>query len=111
MVQQILFILVAGGALAYAMMQFSKIRETILLGKDEAVVGDTGERWRNVLLVAFGQQKMFKRWLPAIFHLFIYVAFLFTQIELIEIFIDGIFGVHRFFADILGGLYTLIINT
>ena len=45
------------------------------------------------------------------FHLFIYVAFLFTQIELIEIFIDGIFGVHRFFAPILGGLYTLIINS
>ena len=37
----------------------------------------------------FGQKKMFKRWIPAIFHLFIYVAFLFTQIELIEIFIDG----------------------
>ena len=111
MVQQILFILVAGGAIIYATRQFLQIRQTILLGKDEEVGGDTGERWRNVFLVSFGQQKMFKRWLPAIFHLFIYVAFLFTQIELIEIFIDGIFGVHRFFADKLGILYGLIINT
>ena len=110
MVQQILFLLIAGGAFAFATRQFLKIRQTILLGKDEAITGDTGERWRNVLLVAFGQQKMFKRWIPAVFHLFIYVAFLFTQIELIEIFIDGIFGVHRFFADKLGGLYTFIIN-
>lgn len=110
MVQQILFLLIAGGAFAYATRQFLKIRQTILLGKDEAITGDTSERWRNVLLVAFGQQKMFKRWIPAVFHLFIYVAFLFTQIELIEIFIDGIFGVHRFFADKLGGLYTFIIN-
>jgi heterodisulfide reductase subunit C len=53
---------------------------------------------------------MFKRWIPAIFHLFIYVAFLFTQIELIEIIIDGITGYHRVFANALGGLYTLIIS-
>ncbi len=111
MIQQILFILIAGGAFVYAGRQFMAIRETILLGKDEAIVGDTGKRWRNVLLVAFGQQKMFKRWIPAVFHLFIYVAFLFTQIELIEIVIDGAFGVHRFFADKLGALYGLIINT
>ncbi|MEL6969966.1 MAG: (Fe-S)-binding protein [Bacteroidota bacterium] len=111
MVQQILFIIVAGGAFAYATKQFLQIRQTILLGKDEVVEGDTSERWRNVLLVAFGQKKMFKRWLPALFHLFIYVAFLFTQIELIEIFLDGVFGVHRFFADKIGFLYNLIINT
>ena len=36
---------------------------------------------------------------------------MFTQIELIEILIDGIFGQHRFFADKLGILYTAIINS
>lgn len=74
------------------------------------VEGDEGQRWKNVFLIAFGQKKMFKRWIPALMHLFIYVAFLFTQIELIEIFIDGIFGVHRFFAHYLGGFYTFIIS-
>ncbi len=68
-------------------------------------------RWKNVLLVAFGQKKMFKRFIPAVLHLFIYVAFLFTQIELLEIFVDGIFGTHRFFADKIGFLYPLIIST
>jgi heterodisulfide reductase subunit C len=53
---------------------------------------------------------MFKNWLPAVLHFFIYSAFLITQIELIEIFIDGFFGVHRFFAEPLSGFYTFIIS-
>ena len=110
MLQQILFIIVAAGALGYAWKQFMKIRRNILLGKEEEIKGDSGQRWRNVFLVAFGQQKMFKRWIPAIFHFFIYAAFVITQIELIEIFIDGIFGLHRFFAPYLGGFYTFIIS-
>lgn len=111
MIQQILFILIAGGAGFFAFRQFLAIRQAIGLGQDEAVGGDTSARWRNVLLVAFGQRKMFARWIPAVLHLFVYVAFLFTQIELIEIIIDGVFGVHRFFADKIGFLYPLIINT
>jgi heterodisulfide reductase subunit C len=42
--------------------------------------------------------------------MFIYVAFLFTQIELIEILIDGIFGTHRFFVNRIGGVYNVLIN-
>ncbi len=110
MIQSIIFILVAGAALGYAGFQFMKIRRNILLGKDEPTERDTAKAWQNVAFVAFGQKKMFKRWIPAILHLFIYVAFLATQIELIEIFIDGVFGVHRFFAPYLGVLYTGIIS-
>ncbi|MEL6988362.1 MAG: (Fe-S)-binding protein [Bacteroidota bacterium] len=111
MLSQIFFALVTLVAFYFAIRQFAKIRRNILFGKDEVIEGNEAERWKNVALVAFGQQKMFKRIVPAIFHLFIYVAFLFTQIELIEILIDGFFGVHRFFAPYLGGLYTLIIGS
>lgn len=110
MVQQILFILVSGAALGYAGYQFMKIRRNILLGQDEEIALDRGQSWRNVLLVAFGQKKMFKRMIPAVLHFFVYAAFVITQIELIEIFIDGVFGVHRFFAPSLGGFYTFIIS-
>lgn len=89
---------------------FMKIRRNINLGRDEIIEGNSGERWKNVLLVAFGQKKMFKNMIPAVLHLFIYVAFLFTQVELIEILVDGIFGVHRFFAPYLGVLYPIIIS-
>lgn len=110
MLQQILFILVSAAAIGIAWRAFMRVRRNILLGQEEDISGDSGQRWRNVLLVAFGQQKMFKRWIPAIFHFFIYLAFLITQVELIEIFIDGIFGQHRFFADKLGGFYTFVIS-
>lgn len=110
MIQQILFILVTLAAVGYAVWQFGKIRRNVLLGKDEEITGQPGQRWKNVLLIAFGQQKMFSNWVAGVFHLFIYAAFVITQIELIEIFVDGFFGVHRFFAPRLGGLYTFIIS-
>lgn len=111
MIQQVIFILILGVVGFFAYKSYSRVFRTIKLGKDLDIKGDSGQRWKNVLLVAFGQKKMFKRFIPAILHLFIYVAFLFTQIELIEILIDGVFGVHRFFADKIGLLYPLIINT
>lgn len=109
--QQIIFAIVTIAAFGFAAKQFLKIRRNIFLGKDKDISDQSGDRWKNVLLVAFGQKKMFKRWIPAILHLFIYVAFLFTQIELVEILVDGFFGTHRFFAESLGGLYTVAIST
>jgi heterodisulfide reductase subunit C len=93
-----------------AARQYKSLYRKIHLGKPEDIAGHESSRWKNVLLVAFGQKKMFKNWLPAILHFFIYSAFLITQIELIEIFVDGFFGVHRFFAEPLGGLYTFVIS-
>jgi heterodisulfide reductase subunit C len=109
--QQIIFILLFAIVSYLAFRFYSKIYKTIKLGRDIEIKGDSGQRWKNVLLIAFGQKKMFKRLLPAMLHLFIYVAFLFTQIELIEIIIDGFSGQHRFFAGKLGVFYTVIINT
>ena len=111
MLQSIIFCLVAAAALGYSFYQFRKVYANIMMAKAEAVEGPTGERWKNMILVAFGQKKMFKRMIPAVLHFMLYVAFVFTQIELIEIFIDGIFGVHRFFADGLGVIYNFIISS
>ncbi|HMO40235.1 MAG TPA: (Fe-S)-binding protein [Saprospiraceae bacterium] len=110
MIQQIAFILVSVGALGFAGWQFAKIRRNILFGQAEKLTLNPAQSWRNVLLVAFGQQKMFKNWIPAVFHFFIYAAFVITQIELIEILLDGFAGVHRFFAPLLKGFYTFIIS-
>ena len=64
-----------------------------------------------MLLVAFGQKKMFQNILPAIFHFFIYAAFVITSVELLEIVVDGLFGSHRYFAKTLGGFYVFIVST
>jgi len=109
--QQIVFIILIIAVVFLAYRSYGRIIKAIRLGKAYKAEGSKAERWRNVLLVAFGQQKMFKRWVPAFLHLFIYVAFLFTQIELIEIIIDGLSGNHRFFADKMGPLYNIIINS
>jgi heterodisulfide reductase subunit C len=95
---------------SWAGKQFYRIWKNIHLGAPEKISGDETQRWKNVLLVALGQQKMFKRVIPAFLHLFIYTAFLLTQIELIEIMIDGFFGTHRFFAEYLGWFYTFMIG-
>ncbi len=110
MISSILFLLVAALAVMTAYKGFRRIWVNVHLGKSEVIGGHALERFRNVALVAFGQQKMFKNWIPAVLHLFIYVAFLITQVELIEIFVDGIFGTHRFFAPMLGGFYTFVIS-
>lgn len=110
MIQQIIFLLVTVVGFGYAIKQFGKIRNNILIGKDVELENNTGQRFKNMLLIAFGQRKMFKKWIPAILHLFIYVAFLFTQVELLEILVDGLFGTHRVFASSLGVLYTTILN-
>lgn len=110
MIQQIAFLVISALAIGLATRQFLKIRRNVLLGKDEKISGDASRRWGNVLLVAFGQSKMFKRWIPALLHFFIYAAFVITQVELIEIFIDGLSGEHRFFWPILGGFYTFVIS-
>jgi heterodisulfide reductase subunit C len=87
-----------------------KIRQNILIGREINRSDLSADRWRNMFLVAFGQKKMFSRPLPALLHLFIYVAFVITQIELIEIFVDGFTNGHRTFEAALGGFYTFMIS-
>jgi len=108
--QQVIFIILLGVVAYFATKGFLRIRRNILLGKDEIINDQKSIRLNNVLLIAFGQKKMFKRFIPAIFHFFIYAAFFLTQIELIEIIIDGIIGTHRIFAPFLGGFYTFLLN-
>jgi heterodisulfide reductase subunit C len=110
-IQQLVFLVVSGLVFYIAFKKYKLIYRNILLGKPQIINDRKNERWKNVLLIAFGQKKMFKNMIPAIFHLFIYVAFLLTQIELIEILIDGISGKHRVFANILGGFYSFLLNS
>ncbi|MFK7846592.1 MAG: 4Fe-4S dicluster domain-containing protein [Rhodothermales bacterium] len=110
MIEQLIFTVISITALTFALKQFWQIRQKIKLGRPEKIEGDTGTRLKNVLLIAFGQKKMFKQWGPALMHFFIYAAFLVTQIELLEIFFDGVTGYHRAFAASLGGFYTFIIS-
>lgn len=107
---QIAFIIVLGVAAFILYKRISFIRRNIMLGKKEDRSDNKGERWRTMLLVAFGQRKMFKRIIPAFLHFLIYAGFLIINLEVLEFIIDGIAGTHRIFAPYLGGFYTVCIN-
>ena len=102
-------ILVVGGFYWFS-KNVLQVRSNILLGRDIDRSNNASERWKTMLLVAFGQKKMFSRPIPALLHLCLYVAFIITQIELIEILADGFTGSHRLFRSSLGGFYTFMIS-
>ncbi len=91
---------------------FRKIIRNIKLGGDAGVFENKRERWRNVLFIAFGQKKMFKKPLVAILHLVVYLGFVIINIEIIEIILDGILGTHRIlFSPKWSSLYNFCINS
>jgi heterodisulfide reductase subunit C len=106
----VFFILISLLGFGLAFRNFKRIYASIQLGKEEGPIMDKATRWRNVVLIALGQKKMFKLTIPAFLHLFIYIAFLITQIELVEILVDGLFNTHRAFSLLLGDFYDFIIS-
>ena len=87
---QIAFLIVVGIASFILAKRIRRIRQNILLGREAHRHDQPAERWRTTLLVAFGQKKMFKRIIPAIFHLFIYVGFIVINLEVLEFVLDGL---------------------
>jgi ferredoxin len=110
MIQQIIFLLVLGVAGFFVVRRFRRIRANINIGKQIVINDRKNERWKNVMLIAFGQKKMFKRPVPAVLHLFVYVGFLVINLEVLEFIIDGVLGTHRIFAPALGAFYSVLMN-
>jgi ferredoxin len=110
MAEQIIFIVVllTAGYVFYNRIRF--VVNNIRLGKKLEIKDHPKSRFRNLLLIALGQKKMFKRPVPAFLHLFVYVGFLVINIEVLEFIIDGVTGSHRIFSPYLGSLYTLLMN-
>src|SRR5436190_2221105 len=109
-IPQILFILLSAVAIWLFSKKAKEIIRNIRLGKNDLVNDNPSQRWRNLFLLAFGQQKMFRNPLVAVMHFFVYAGFIIINIEVLEIVLDGILGNHRLFAEPLGGLYSFLIN-
>jgi heterodisulfide reductase subunit C len=109
-IQQIIFIIIAGISVYLFAKKVGEIRRNIKLGRDEDLSDNSGQRWKNMILLALGQQKMFKKPLPAFLHLAVYAGFIIINIEILEILLDGILGQHRLFAAPLGPVYALLIG-
>ena len=107
---QLIFSVLTLASFGFFAFNLRKIAQNIHMGLPLDRTDRKADRWRTMLLVALGQKKMFTRPIPALLHLSLYAAFVITQIELVEILVDGISGSHRFFQDSLGGFYTFMIS-
>jgi len=106
----IIFALILLIGVGFFVKNVSHLIRNIQLGQPTNRTDNPKARLKNMLLVAFGQKKMFKRPIPALLHFALYLAFIITQIELIEIITDGLFGTHRFFKPLLSSFYTFVIS-
>lgn len=108
MLSQIVFALLFTAGIGYFLYSMRNIYQNITLGHAIDRFDQPQVRLRNMLLIAFGQQKMFKKPLVALLHAIVYVGFCIINIELIEIILDGLLGTHRLFAN-LGIGYNILI--
>lgn len=108
--EQVAFIILLAISGWFIFRRVGFIRANIKMGKDFEPKGPSGERFKKMMLLAFGQKKMFDKPLAGIMHFIIYIGFVLINIEVLEIILDGILGTHRLFAPFLGSFYNFIIN-
>ncbi len=109
---QVLFVLLSGVSVWLFSKKAAAIRRNIFIGKAEDLTDNPGQRWKNMLLLAFGQKKMFNNPLVAVMHFIIYAGFIIINIEVLEIVLDGLLNQHRLFATLIpAGLYRFLINS
>ena len=109
MISSIIFCILFIGSATFFYINAKKIRRNIFIGKDFPITDHKGERLKTMLLVALGQSKMVTRPISAVMHIFVYVGFVLINIEVMEMFVDGITHSHRAFS-FLGGFYNFLIG-
>ncbi len=109
MFSSIVFCILLIGAITFFYINTKKIRRNILIGKDISINDKKSERIKLMILLALGQRKMFSRPVSAAMHILVYVGFILINIEVVEMFVDGIFNTHRSFYA-LGKFYNFLIG-
>jgi len=109
-VQELLFVVLFGAAVYLFTKNARQIWKNIRLGRDQELNDHPEKRWKNVLLLAFGQKKMFRNPLVAVLHFFVYAGFIIINLEILEIILDGVLGTHRLFAPFMGSAYPVFIS-
>lgn len=107
---QLLFLLLCIAGIGLFVKNMMQIRKNILLGVPEDLTDQKGLRWKNVMILALGQKKMFRNIPVAIMHFIIYAGFIIINIEILEIIADGLLGTHRVLMEPLGDFYFFVID-
>ncbi|AWL78301.1 (Fe-S)-binding protein [Capnocytophaga canimorsus] len=104
----IIFVILLVTSIGFFLRNVRKLVRNIRLGKATDVSANRSKRWKNMLRIALGQQKMMVRPVAGILHILVYVGFIIINLEMFEIVIDGVLGTHRIFSG-LGGFYDVLI--
>jgi heterodisulfide reductase subunit C len=100
-IDNILFVAILGAGIWFFAKNIKSLIRNIKLGKDIDRTDNKPERWKNMAKIALGQGKMVRRPVSGLLHIVVYVGFILINIEVLEIVIDGIFGTHRIFSQVL----------
>ncbi|MHB0756478.1 4Fe-4S dicluster domain-containing protein [Polaribacter sp. M15] len=108
----IFFALALIAGIGFFVMNIKKLSRNIKLGKDVNRTDRKSERLKNMMMIALGQSKMVKRPFSGFLHIIVYVGFIIINIEVLEIIIDGLFGTHRIFLNVIPvSVYGFLIAT
>ncbi|MCB0376183.1 MAG: Fe-S oxidoreductase, partial [Sinomicrobium sp.] len=108
-IPNIVFAVVLVLGIGFFVRNIRKIVRNIKLGKPVNATDNKARRWKNMIRIALGQQKMVVRPLAGLMHIIVYLGFIIINIEVLEIVTDGVFGTHRIFSS-LGAAYDLLIG-
>jgi heterodisulfide reductase subunit C len=108
MISSIIFCLLLAASTLFFYGNAKKIRRNIFIGKDVQINDKPAERLKTMVLVALGQSKMLTRPLSAFMHILVYVGFVLINVEVLEMFVDGVSSMHRAFS-FLGNFYNFLI--
>lgn len=108
MLSPIIFAIVFIVSVGFFVFNARRIRRNIFIGHDYPISDRRSERFMTMLRVAIGQSKMVKRPVSGIMHILVYVGFVLINIEVLEMFVDGLSGGHRVFS-FMGGFYSFLI--
>ncbi len=100
-IPNILFAIVLIAGITFFASNVKKLIRNIKLGHGIDVSDNKEQRWKNMARIALGQGKMTRRPIAGILHVIVYIGFIIINIEVLEIIIDGLFGTHRLFSEIL----------
>jgi heterodisulfide reductase subunit C len=106
----ILFVVALFIGIGYFTRNVKKLIRNINVGQDVDVSDNKAQRWKNMVMIAFGQSKMVRKPVAGVLHVIVYIGFVIINIEVLEIIIDGIIGSHRIFSSI-GPLYGILIGS
>ena len=111
-IPKILFAILLIVGIGYFARNVKKLTRNIKLGKDVDRADNKSERWKNMTMIALGQSKMVRRPIAGFLHIVVYVGFVIINIEVLEIIIDGLFGTHRVFTNVLpDSIYGFLIGS